>query len=246
MDVALVTVGDELLAGDTENTNATWLARRLSARGAAVRRVLTIPDDRTVIARWVREWAAEFDAVLVTGGLGGTHDDVTKPAVADAFDRDLVVDGGIREDVRETARAYARQNPEMASEYDVDLDYDAQASIPAEARPLVTEESLGPGFVIENVYVFPGIPEELHVMFEEVAEEFGGDVVSETLYTPAPEGALGDRLATVRDRFDVVVGSYPGRGDTPGRVKVTGTDADAVGAATDWLRERITLTDPPE
>jgi len=243
MDVALLTVGDELLAGDTENTNATWLARRLTARGASVRRVLTIPDDRAVIARWVREFSDEFDAVLVTGGLGGTHDDVTKPAVADAFDRDLVVDEAIRADVRETVRAYAEANPDVAAAYDVDIDFDAQAAVPEGARPLVTDESLGPGFVIENVYVFPGIPGELHVMFERVADEFGGDAVSETLYTPAPEGALGAELATVRDRFDVVVGSYPGRGDTPGRVKVSGTDPHAVTEATAWLRERVDVVD---
>ena len=91
MEVALLTVGDELLAGDTVNTNATWLAERLSERGVTVARILTIPDERALIAEWVRTYSDEFDAVIVTGGLGGTPDDVTIDAVADAFDRDLVV-----------------------------------------------------------------------------------------------------------------------------------------------------------
>ena len=94
MDVALLTVGDELLAGDTENTNATWLARQLSERGVTVTRVLVVPDDRDVIVDYVRDWAGAFDALVVTGGLGGTHDDVTMDAVAEAFDRELVAEDG--------------------------------------------------------------------------------------------------------------------------------------------------------
>ena len=244
MDVALVTVGDELLAGDTANTNATWLCRRLTDRGVTVTRVLTVPDNRAVIADAVRSFSQAFDAVVVTGGLGGTPDDVTKAAVADALDRDLVVDEGVREGVVAKAEAYAEQYPDLADAYDLDVDFDAQASIPAEARPLVTDESFGPGFVAANVYAFPGIPDELHVMFELVEAEFDGGVVSESLYTPAPEGALNDRLEAVRERFDVAVGSYPGKGRTPTRLKLSGEPAD-VDRALDWLRERVDVTEPP-
>ncbi|WP_318567429.1 competence/damage-inducible protein A [Salinigranum marinum] len=244
MDVALVTVGDELLAGDTENTNATWLCRRLAERGVTVTRVLTIPDDRAVIADSVREFSRAFDAVIVTGGLGGTPDDVTKVAVADALDRELAVAADVREGIVEKAQAYAEQYPDLADAYDLDVDFDAQASIPEEARPLVTEESFGPGFVAANVYAFPGIPDELYAMFELVESEFDGRVVSETLHTPAPEGALNDRLTGVRERFDVAVGSYPGKGRIPTRIKLSG-DPEAVSEAMAWLRDRVDVTDPP-
>jgi molybdenum cofactor synthesis domain-containing protein len=244
MDAALVTVGDELLAGDTANTNATWLCRRLTDRGVTVARVLTVPDDRAVIAEWVREFSQAFDAVVVTGGLGGTPDDVTKAAVADALDRDLVVDDDVRAGVVAKAEAYAEQYPDLADAYDLDVDFDAQASIPAGARPLVTSESFGPGFVAANVYAFPGIPDELHAMFELVAGEFDGNVVSESIYTPAPEGALNDRLEGVRERFDVAVGSYPGKGHAPTRLKLSGEPAD-VDRALAWLRERVDVTEPP-
>jgi molybdenum cofactor synthesis domain-containing protein len=247
MDVALVTVGDELLAGDTANTNATWLCRRLAARGVTVTRVLTVPDDRAVIADAVRSYAEAFDAVVVTGGLGGTPDDVTKAAVADALDRDLVVDEGAREDVVAKAEAYADQYPDLADAYDLDVDFDAQASVPEGARPLVTAESFGPGFVVDEagVYAFPGIPDELHVMFDRVADEFDGGVVSESLYTPAPEGALNDVLDGVRRRFDVGVGSYPGAGRNPTRLKLSG-DPAAVEAALAWVRDRVDVTTPPD
>jgi molybdenum cofactor synthesis domain-containing protein len=245
MDVAVVTVGDELLAGDTQNTNATWLCRRLTDRGVTVTRVLTIPDDRDVIADAVRTFARDFDAVVVTGGLGGTPDDVTKAAVADALGRDLVVDSEVKQGIVEKAQAYAEQYPDLADAYDLDVDFDAQAATPEGARPLVTPESFGPGFVLDGVYAFPGIPEELHAMFELVESEFEGSVVSDVLYTPAPEGALNDVLEAAREEFTVGVGSYPGKGRVPTRIKVTG-DPDRVDEAMAWLRDRVDVTTPPD
>ncbi|WP_226022552.1 competence/damage-inducible protein A [Halomicrobium salinisoli] len=239
MDVALLTVGDELLSGDTENTNATWLARELTGRGASVRRVLTVPDDREVIAEYVREWRERFDAVIVTGGLGDTPDDVTVEAVADAFDRGLEVPEDVRERVEQKAREYREANPERFEEYEFDIDFDETAALPAGARPLQTAESFNPGCVVENVYVFPGFPEELKAMFGAVAEEFGGDVVTESVATVTPEGALKDVLDGVRERFDVAVGSYPVREDRPGRVKVSGTDGEEVTDAAEWVRQRV-------
>ncbi|WP_415379543.1 competence/damage-inducible protein A [Halosimplex sp. TS25] len=239
MQVALVTVGDELLAGDTENTNATWLARQLAERGATVTRMLTIPDDRALIARRVREYADAFDAVIVTGGLGDTPNDVTVEAVADAFGRDLEVDPAVRERVAEKARRYREENPEYYAEHDFDLDLDETAALPADARPIQTEESFNPGCVVENVYVFPGFPQELKVMFDSVADEFGGDVVSASVATSTPEGALKHVLDGVRDRFDVAVGSYPASRGEPGRVKVTGTDPEEVERAAEWVDEQV-------
>jgi len=239
MDVALVTVGDELLAGDTENTNATWLARQITERGATVARMLTIPDDRALIARWVGDFSGEFDAVIVTGGLGDTPDDVTLEAVADAFGREMAVQDEVRERVAAKARRYREQNPERYETHDFDLNLEETAALPVGARPLLTEASFNPGCVVENVYVFPGFPEELRVMFDSVAEEFGGEAVSDAVATATPEGALKGVLDGVRDEFDVAVGSYPARGGTPGRVKVTGTDPEEVERALAWVDERV-------
>ena len=218
MDVALLTVGDELLSGDTENTNATWLAGELSDAGVTVTRILTVPDDEAVIADAVARFHDAYDAVVVTGGIGGTPDDVTKAAVA---------------------RAFAEENPETFDRYEMHLDLDAWAGVPEGARPLLTDESFAAGCVVEGVYVMPGIPEELKAMFASVADAFDGDRTTETLRTPAPEGAVVDAVTEARERFGVAVGSYPRNGDTPGRVKVTGEDHAAVSDAAAWLRERI-------
>jgi molybdenum cofactor synthesis domain-containing protein len=238
MEVAILTVGDEVLAGDTANTNATWLASRLTEGGATVARILTVPDDRRLIAETVREWAESFDAVVVTGGLGGTHDDVTADAIADAFDRELVVDDAVREDVIATVAAYRHENPDVVAAHDLEVDVDAWAALPAGCRALINPKGLCPGCVLENVYAFPGIPDEMRALFEEVAAEFDGDVLSTTLYTPQPEGSMIDALAGVRDRFDVSIGSYPST-EERNRLKVTGTDPEELDRAVAWLCERI-------
>jgi len=239
MDVALVTVGDELLAGDTENTNASWLGRQLTAAGVTVTRVLTVPDSESVIADAVSRYRDAFDAVIVTGGIGGTPDDVTKAGVAQAFGRDLVVPDDVRAHLEAKAEQFAADNPEMVDRYDMDLDLDAWASVPEGGQALLTDESFAAGCVVDGVYVLPGIPEELEAMYESIADEFDGDRTAETIHTPAPEGALVGAVTTAREKFDVAVGSYPRKDDEPGRVKITGDDPAAVADATAWLREQI-------
>lgn len=239
MDVALLTVGDELLAGDTANTNATWLATQLSERGVSVQRILAVPDDRETIAEQVRDYAERFDAVIVTGGIGGTPDDVTMEGVADAYDRELIVSDIALAAVREHLEALGASIPEL------DLDVEAEASIPEGSRPLLNGPGLAPGCVLESVYVLPGIPEEMKAMFEDVAGEFDGDLTSRFLYTVEPEANIIPALSEVRERFDVRVGCYPDREARHNRLKLTGRDESAIDAAADWLLEAIDASETP-
>jgi molybdenum cofactor synthesis domain-containing protein len=241
MEVALITVGDELLSGDTVNTNANWLAAELSERGAAVSRILSIPDDRGEITERVREYAAAFDAVIVTGGIGSTPDDVTMEAVADAFDREMAPTDLTRESVERRLAAIRERVPDR--EFDVDVE--AEASVPEGSRPLVTEVGLAPGCVIEGVYVMPGIPDELKETFETVADEFGGDRRSRFLYTVEPESNIIDALAEATDRFDVAVGCYPDREADHNRLKVTATDDGALDRAASWLLDHANASETP-
>ena len=241
MEVALITVGDELLSGDTVNTNANWLAGELSDRGVAVGQILSLPDDRAAIADHVREDAAAFDAVIVTGGIGSTPDDVTMEAVADAFDREMAPTDLTRESVEQRLAAIRERVPDR--EFDVDVA--AEAAVPAGSRPLVTEAGLAPGCVIEGVYVLPGIPDELKATFETVADEFAGDRRSRFLYTVEPESNIVPALREAMDRFDVVVGCYPDREADHNRLKVTATDDDALDDAAAWLLANVNASETP-
>jgi molybdenum cofactor synthesis domain-containing protein len=237
MNAAIVTVGNELLAGDIENTNATWLASALTDRGVDVARVIVVPDDEPVVAARIRAWAAEFDAVLVTGGLGGTPDDVTMPAVAAGLDRELIVDPIAETEVGEKIDRIYEDNPDL----DFELRAEWYASMPTGATPIPNPEGLAPGCVAENVYVLPGIPEEMKAVFDNVAGDFAGDVVTRTLYSPEPEGALASPLGAVTERFEVRVGSYPNRSADRTRITVTGGGDATVSEAVSWLRDRTDI-----
>ena len=229
MNAAVVTVGDELLSGDTTNTNATWLCDELDARGVDVERVTVVPDRVGDIARVVNEYRAEYDAVVVTGGLGPTHDDVTMEGVAAAFGRDVVE--------HEEALAWLEEHGGYTRE---DLT-EGTAHLPAGARVLHNEVGVAPGAVVESVYVLPGVPDEMTAMFESVADEFSGTRKHvRVVEADEPESALLDRLAALQEQFDVTVGSYPG---DYVRVKISGPDEDVVAAAADWLEARV---DPVE
>lgn len=238
VQATLLTVGDELLSGDVENTNATWLARQLAARGVSVERIAVVPDEVAVIADHVRRYADGFDAVIVTGGLGGTPDDVTMDAVAAAFDRSLTADEDALADVEETVAAYAEANPDR----EIDVNVERHASLPAGGRPILNREGLSPGCVLENVYVLPGIPREMKPMFESVADEFAGAVRTRTLRTPLPESEVTPVLEAAREELPkVALGSYPNRGDDPNRIKITAESAAAVDEAEAWLREHLAI-----
>jgi molybdenum cofactor synthesis domain-containing protein len=225
MKAAIVTVGDELLTGDTENTNATWLCARLSDRGVDVERVTTLPDRVADIARVVNKYHAEYDAVVVTGGLGPTHDDLTMEGVAAAFGRDVAPHD-------EALTHLAEHGGYSADDLAV-----GTIDLPEGARALHNPEGVAPGAVVESCYVLPGVPAEMQAMFATVADEFEGEqTYSETVETSEPESALLDRIATVQARFAVRIGSYPGE---TVRLKVTGTEPAETRKAAAWLDDHV-------
>jgi molybdenum cofactor synthesis domain-containing protein len=228
MNAAVVTVGDELLVGDTENTNATWICDRLDERGVVVRRVTVLPDEVGEIARVVNEYHAEYDTVIVTGGLGPTHDDVTMEGVAAAFGRGL--------ERNEEAAAWLADRGYSADDLAAETTH-----LPADCRPLANEAGVAPGAVVESVYVLPGVPTEMKAMFESIADEFEGTPThTVTVDVDEPESALLERFTALQEEFDVSVGSYPGESV---RVKITATSAAEAERAAEWVRERSTLVE---
>jgi molybdenum cofactor synthesis domain-containing protein len=229
MKVGIVTVGDELLVGATVNTNAVWLAEQLTSRGCTVDRITTLPDRISDIAHVVNEYRADYDAVIVTGGLGPTPDDLTMEGVAAALGRETVDHDAAREWLTEHGG------------YSADDLAEGTAELPAGARMLPNEVGVAPGAVVDSIYVLPGVPAEMKAMFEAIADEFVGEpIYTETVVADEPESALVDRLRAVREEFDVSVGSYPGEYV---RVKFSSTDSVAVEAAANWFEARVQSPD---
>ncbi len=228
----VLTVGDEIVSGDVENTNASWLARRLSELGLEVRLLAAVRDSVDDIAAVLRAEMDRVGVVIVTGGLGGTPDDLTREAVAEAFD------------------ARCEEVPELAGRLRERFsrrglgDYAARwAKLPRGAVPLENPLGGAPGFVLGNVHVLPGLPSEMEAMFETLADRFRG----------APIGAWRRRYRTgegqivtvleeaTRRHPAVSVGSYPSFFDTGPQVEVVlkSADATALSEAAAWVEAAL-------
>jgi molybdenum cofactor synthesis domain-containing protein len=222
---AILTIGNEIVSGDTENTNASWLARRLAPLGVEVRLIAAVPDEIDEIAGFVREAAPAVDFLLVTGGLGGTPDDLTREAVAAAFGV------GQREqpDVAADLRARFTRDPEYAARW---------AQLPEGSRPLANPRGGAPGVAIKNVYVFPGLPAEMEAMFDSVADELAGGppIASWRRTYHTRESDIVGLLAEATERWpNVLVGSYPRFDATGPEVTVVLKSSDT-GALDDAVR----------
>jgi molybdenum cofactor synthesis domain-containing protein len=228
----VLTVGNEIVFGDVENTNASWLARRLAELGLEVRLLAAVRDSVEEIAEFLRAESVRATVVIVTGGLGGTPDDITREAVAEAF-------GVPTEEIPDLARSLRERFGERGLG-----DYAARwARIPQGAVPLANPLGGAPGFVLGNVHVLPGLPREMEAMFETLADRFSG----------APIGAWRRRYATgegqivtvleeaTRRHPEVIVGSYPSFLDTGPEVEVVlkSADVEALGAAAAWLEAAL-------
>jgi nicotinamide-nucleotide amidase len=228
---AIVTIGNELLSGDVENTNGSWLARRLEAVGAEVRLIAVLPDEVEEIAPFLREQADRSDVVLVTGGLGGTPDDVTREAVAATFGVEQAEYGDVAADLR----ARFLRDPEYAARW---------AMLPAGSRPLANPLGGAPGFVLENVYVLPGLPAEMEAMFETVEVELrAGPPIGSWRHTyRTTESQIVEILTqALVTHPQVRVGSYPSFGANGPYVEVVlkSNDPDALEAAAAWLTQAL-------
>lgn len=233
--VGILNVGRELLAGTVSNSNATWLAKRVTDSGMTVDEIRVVPDEVASIEAAVADFAARFDRSIVTGGLGSTPDDVTLEAVAGALDRPLEANAVARADIEESVDEIQVEYPEF------DHDTDRGSQFPVGARIVPNGEGIVPGCVVENVYVLPGIPDEMRAVFERVAGEFAGDVRTRTVISYTPESHLNPLLTELHDRFEVEVGCYPT--DDRKRITVSGSDPEELEQAYDWLRARPEVDD---
>jgi nicotinamide-nucleotide amidase len=228
---AILTIGNELLSGDVENTNGSWLARRLEAIGVPVRLIAVLPDDIDDIAEFVRRSAAQTGVVLVTGGLGGTPDDVTREALAAAF-------GVPQEEVAELA-------DELRSRFVSDPEYAARwARLPAGSRPLENPLGGAPGFTIENVYVLPGLPSEMEAMYERIEPDLAAERPIGSwrrTYRTRESTIVGVLVESARLHPGVLVGSYPRFLATGPEVDVVlkSSDPEALRAAVAWIEQAL-------
>ncbi|MBF8247881.1 MAG: cinA [Bacteroidetes bacterium] len=162
MKAEIISVGDELLIGQVVNTNQAYIAEKLNGVGVFVERMTTVGDNETEILRAFEEALKNYDVVTVTGGLGPTHDDITRSAVCKFFATDLEMNDEAFENVK---RLFGRRNLPVTK---VNED---QALVPKGCTVIQNRFGTAPGFLFHRegkfFIVMPGVPFEMKGMMEQ-------------------------------------------------------------------------------
>jgi nicotinamide-nucleotide amidase len=201
MDAAIVAIGTELTTGRIVDTNSAWLSRRLMVLGVKPLYHCAVPDERPAVIQALREAASRAKAIVVTGGLGPTEDDLTRDAVAQALGVGLELDRPSLEKIEAIYSKLGRAMPPSNRR---------QAEIPKGARILDNDCGTAPGFALElfgaRLWSMPGVPREMFRMWErhvepELARLAGlppGSLAERTLRTSGiAESALGELVQSL-------------------------------------------------
>jgi len=156
MNAVILSIGDELLIGQVINTNASYISKGLFSLGIPVERIIALPDDEKQILKEFNNAFKNYDVIVVTGGLGPTHDDITKKCIAKFFKSKFVLDEKV---LRHVKNIFERRKIAMPP---VNI---AQALVPDNAIALENKVGTAPGILIDkNRKVFcaiPGVPYEM-------------------------------------------------------------------------------------
>jgi nicotinamide-nucleotide amidase len=168
--IEIVCIGNELLIGKTFNTNATWLARRATSLGIAVKRITVISDDVEEIAKVIREvLQRKPQFAITTGGLGPTFDDKTLEGISKALDLKLTVDGKALDMIKQRYETYCKEG--RIEKVELTPPRVKMATLPQGAQPLHNAVGTAPGVMLKVgkilLFALPGVPPEMEAIFEE-------------------------------------------------------------------------------
>lgn len=244
---SIITIGDELLIGQVIDTNSAWMATELNKAGVWLKRRVAIGDNREEILKALDEESRIADIILITGGLGPTSDDITKPVLTEYFGGKLVIDAGALQNV---THIFARLNRPMI-ESNI-----KQAEVPDTCTVIQNRRGTAPGMWFEkNAKIFvsmPGVPHEMKGMMTDyvlprLPQYFSmPSIVSRTLLT----AGIGESfLAELLKPFEPALPSHIKLAYLPNygmvRLRLTGTGTDKEIATTEVetqfsaLKERV-------
>ncbi len=226
---SIIIIGDEILSGKFQDLNTPWLIKRCTELDIQVQSVQIIPDDVERIASVVREESQRSRYVFTTGGVGPTHDDMTFLGVATAFDQKLKENERLASLIRTWFT-----NPSK----DVFL----MALIPEGAELLETTNKHFPQIVVENVYIFPGVPKLLQRKFNRLADLLEGrKIFRDKLGFMLLETDVASKIREIQNKNqDVSIGSYPRFDEEPSLIlTVEGPDESRVLSVKDILKSEF-------
>jgi len=199
---AILVIGNEILSGRTHEKNAHLAAQKLFECGCRLGEILVVPDDESRIVEGIKRLISCYDAVITSGGIGPTHDDITMQSVAKAFDVELAEHQGV---IGVMQDAYGQDNLNSGRR--------RMARVPRGSRLIRCKKSIAPGVRLNNVYVLAGVPDIFASQLETILPDFNGQpFLRREIEVSLPESLFASELSQLQQEFqEVEIGSYPSR-----------------------------------
>jgi len=168
--VEIICIGTELLIGKTLNTNAHWLAKRVTSLGLSVRRITAVPDEISEMSQVIKETLQRKPLfILTSGGLGPTFDDKTLEGVAKALGCKMEVNSNALKMIEEKYQRYVKEG--LIEKSELTPPRAKMARLPEGSKPLINPVGTAPGVIIKHedttIIALPGVPSEMIAIFED-------------------------------------------------------------------------------
>ncbi|MDQ6954180.1 MAG: molybdopterin-binding protein [Mariprofundaceae bacterium] len=196
---AILVIGNEVLSGRTREANAYLAAEKMFERGCKLSEIVVVPDVKNDITHTLNRLRYRYDAVITSGGIGPTHDDITMEAIAESFGVLLL------EHEATLRQLHARYGDRL------NVGRRRMARLPETAEPILCEASFMPGAHIGNVYVLAGVPTIFASQLETFLDDFGGiPYIRHEIGVVLAESLFAKELSDIQAQFpSVEIGSYP-------------------------------------
>ncbi|KZV99011.1 Molybdopterin binding protein [Exidia glandulosa HHB12029] len=213
---AALMIGDEILNGKTQDTNSHHFALRCFELGIELKRIEVIPDDEAEIVEAARRLTADFDFVITSGGIGPTHDDITYPSLARAFNQDLAMNDEVLSRMAQKSM-YRKEWLEQQTD-EQRTARERMALFPSQAEVLfVTDDLWVPVVRLEGkLCVLPGVPSLFRRLLDNLMESYiplpAERPFRHMVFTTLPESSIAPFLTELQRRVKgegVRIGSYP-------------------------------------
>jgi molybdenum cofactor synthesis domain-containing protein len=198
---AILVIGNEVLSGRTREANAYLAAQKLFNCGCKLGEIAVVPDDDDAIISSLNRLRKQFDAVITSGGIGPTHDDITMESIASAFGIGLI-----------EHRYIVQLMTEHYGEEGMNDGRRRMTRVPEGSRLIKCEKTIAPGAHLDNVYILAGVPYIFASQLDSILADFGDTPFARhEINVALPESSFSNQLAKIQASYtNVEIGSYPG------------------------------------
>ena len=197
----IIVIGDEILSGRTQDTNSNFIAKNLVEFGIKLDEIRVIHDQKEIIIETVLNFQKKYSYVFTTGGIGPTHDDITSESISIAFNQKY---------------CFNKSAYKILEEYYPKGEFNEgrqkMAKMPENAKLILNPLTSAPGFVVENIYVLPGVPSIMQKMFLTLLQNLdkGMPKKSITININLYESTIASDLEMIqKNNQNCSIGSYP-------------------------------------